>query len=58
MGNVVFIESMPKGSYNFGGLMKCGIKDNPLYQGLNVCFETFIWIHLLASVLNIVQVVW
>lgn len=40
MGNVVFIESMPEGSYDFLGLMKCEIKDNPLYQGLNVCFET------------------
>lgn len=35
MGNVVFIESMPEGSYDFLEMMKCEIKDNPLYQGLN-----------------------
>lgn len=29
MGNVVFIESMPEGSYDFWGMMKWEIKDNP-----------------------------
>ena len=31
MGNVVFIESMPEGSYDFFFFFKCEIKDNPLY---------------------------
>lgn len=40
MSNVVFVESMPDGSYESVGMMECEIKNNSSYPNMNVCKKT------------------
>lgn len=40
MSNVVFVVSMPDGSYESVGMMECEIKNNSSYPNMNVCKKT------------------